>query len=236
MAACWWRTLFPALSLFLLTATFILTKTGRDALYFSVDGGVSQLPVAYLGIAVLSLPAAKGTLRLIGWLGPRRARVAGLAIMAAVQLLFCAVVEPGGGWGMTLIFMLIPSLYGVLLSLSWLLGADLLDLAPRHVLGRLYSTMGASSLLGGFAGAAVGRALAGWIEPRWFFLLGATGLVLTAIVNIVANRLFPVMMMPENNLPVPSTEGGEIPDSQRLRALLNDRYVALLAAIALSAR
>jgi hypothetical protein len=42
---------------FLLTATFILTKTGRDAV-LSVDGGVSQLPVAYLGIAV-ALPAAK---------------------------------------------------------------------------------------------------------------------------------------------------------------------------------
>jgi AAA family ATP:ADP antiporter len=93
--------------------------------------------------------------------------------------------------------------------------------------------MGASSLLGGFAGAAVGRALAGSLEPRWFFLLGAIGLVLTAIVNIVANRLFPVSMTPESDLPVPSTDGGELPDSQRLRALLNDRYVALLAAIAL---
>ena len=234
MSACWWRTFFPALSLFLLTATFIVTKTGRDALYFSVAAGLRDLPAAYLGIAILSVPAAKGTLRLIRWLGPRRARVVGLAIMAAVQLLFYAVVEPGGGWVMTLIFILIPSLYGVLLSLSWLLGADLLDLAPRHVLARLYSTMGASSLLGGLAGAALARSLAPLIGPRAYFLLGAAGLVLTALVNAAAHRAFPVVRMrPRSDLPMPSTEGGELPASQRIWPMLGDRYVTLLAAIAL---
>ena len=234
MSACWWRTFFPALSLFLLTATFIVTKTGRDTLYFSMSAGLRDLPAAYLGIAVLSVPAAKGTLRLMRWLGPRRARVAGLAIMAAVQLTFYAVVRPGGGWVMTAIFILIPSLYGVLLSLSWLLGADLLDLAPRHVLARLYSTMGASSLLGALAGAALARSLAPLIDPRSYFLLGAAGLVLTALVNAAAHRAFPVVMMrPMNDLPLPSTEGGELPGSQRIWPLLQDRYVALLAAIAL---
>jgi AAA family ATP:ADP antiporter len=234
MAACWWRTFFPALSLFILTATFVLTKTGRDALYFSVSAGMRDLPMAYLGIAILSVPAAKGTLRLIRWLGPRHARVASLAILATLQLLFFAIARPGGGWEMTLTFILIPSLYGVVLSLAWLLGADLLDLTPRHVLARLYSTMGASSLLGGLAGAALARLLAHSIEPRAYFLVGIAGLLLTAAVNIAAHRIFPVMMMRRNDLPLPSTDGGELPDAHRLRALLRDRYVVLLAAIALS--
>ena len=234
MSACWWRTFFPALSLFLLTATFIVTKTGRDALYFSQAAGVRDLPAAYLGIAILSVPAANGTLKLMRWLGPRRARVTGLAAMAALQLPFYLLVKPGGGWGMTLIFMLIPSLYGVLLSLSWLLGADLLDLAPRQVLARLYSTMGASSLLGGLAGAALARNLAGAIDPRGYFLAGAIGLALTALVNAAAHRTFPVVRMrPLNDLPLPSPEAGELPATGRILPLLADRYVALLAAIAL---
>ena len=216
MSACWWRTFFPALSLFILTASFVITKTGRDALYFDRAGGVASLPMAYLGIAILSVPAAQGTLGLMRLIGPRRARVAGLAIMAAVQLLFFVLIRPGGGWDMTLIFVLIPLLYGVLLSLAWLLGADLLDMAPRHVLARLYSTMGASSLLGGLMGAAIARSLAPAMEPRAYLLIGVAGLLLTAMVNAAAHRTFPAMRMrSESGLPMPSTQGGVIPGTPR---------------------
>ena len=234
MSACWWRTFFPSLSLLLLTASFIVTKTGRDALYFNRPGGLAGLPMAYLGIAILSVPAAQGTLALMRRLGPRQARVAGLAIMALMQLIFFALIRPGGGWDMTLIFILVPVLYGVLLSLAWLLGADLLDMAPRRVLARLYSTMGASSLLGGLLGAAIARNLAPVVEPRMYLLIGVAGLLLTALVNTTAHRTFPVVhMRRESDLPLPSPMGGEIPETPRILPLLADRYVRLLASIAL---
>ncbi len=234
MSACWWRTFFPALSLFVLTATFVFTKTGRDALYFTQAEGLRDLPAAYLGIAIFSIPAAQGTLALMRWLGPRRARVAGLLIMAAVQTALFAGVRPGGGRAMTLIFILIPLLYGVLLSLTWLLGADLLDLAPRRVLARLYATMGASSLLGGLCGAALAKTLAPAADPRSYFLIGVGGLLLTAAINAAAHRAFPVALMHhQNDLPIPSPEGGAIPAAAGVLPLLGDRYVALLAAIAL---
>lgn len=135
---------------------------------------------------------------------------------------------------MTLIFILIPLLYGVLLSLAWLLGADLLDLAPRQVLARLYSTMGASSLLGGLLGAAIARNLAPVVEPRVYLLMGVAGLLLTALVNAIAHRTFPVVhMRRESDLPMPSPMGGEIPETPRILSLLADRYVKLLASIAL---
>ena len=63
-----------AVVLFLLSSAFILTKTGRDALYFQ-EGGLFDLPKAYLGIAALALPAALAMLTLMRTLGPRRARV-----------------------------------------------------------------------------------------------------------------------------------------------------------------
>ncbi len=57
----------------MLMAAVNLVKTGRDALYFQKDG-IFDLPKAYLGIAVLSLPMALATLGLMRGIGPRRAR------------------------------------------------------------------------------------------------------------------------------------------------------------------
>lgn len=236
MSACWWRTFFPSLSLFLLTAAFIVTKTGRDALYFVGAGDVRRLPEVYLAIAILSVPVAQGTLGLMRAAGPRRARVLGLAAMAALQVVFYATAQPGSGWGMTLVFVLIPLLYGVLLSMAWLLGADLLDLAPRHVLGRLYATMGASSLAGGMAGGAAASALSAWMQQPASYLLAGSALLLAALgANAAAYRMFPVALMRrENDLPLPSTEGGAVPPSSGVLPLLRDSYVAMLAAIALA--
>ncbi len=236
MSACWWRTFFPSLSLFLLTAAFIVTKTGRDALYFTSAGDIRRLPEVYLAIALLSVPVAQGTLALMRAAGPRRARVLGLAAMAALQVVFYATAQPGSGWGMTLVFVLIPLFYGVLLSMAWLLGADLLDLAPRHVLGRLYATMGASSLAGGMAGGAAASALSAWMQqPASYLLVGSALLLASLGANVLAYRMFPVALMRHaSDLPMPSTEGGVIPPSSGVVPLLRDSYVAMLAAIALA--
>jgi len=236
MSACWWRTFYPSLSLFLLTAAFIVSKTGRDALYFGGAGDIRRLPEVYLAIAIGSIPVAQRTLGLMRAAGPRRARVLGLAAMAALQALFYSTAQPGSGWGMTLVFVLIPLLYGVLLSMAWLLGADLLDLAPRHVLGRLYATMGASSLAGGMMGGAAACVLSARMqEPASYLLVGSALLIAALAANIVAYRMFPVALMRrENDLPMPSTEGGAIPPSSGVTPLLRDSYIAMLAAIALA--
>jgi hypothetical protein len=51
------QTLYPALALGILTAAFIIAKTGRDALFFQ-GKGIFQLPLATLAIAAASLPLA----------------------------------------------------------------------------------------------------------------------------------------------------------------------------------
>jgi len=230
MAACWWRTSFPSLALFILTAAFIVTKTGRDALFFEADG-IADLPKAYLLLAVLSVPAASGTLGLMRLFGPRRARVLSLLMMAALQVAAAPLVPGGGKWGMTLFFVSIPLLYGVLLSLAWLLGADLLDQAPRSVLARLYSTMGAASMLGAMAGGGAARRLAIYAAPQLFLVAGAIGLILAAAVAFAAHRSFPVAMNAVNDGPAPSTPGGELPAGGSLVELFRRPYTAVLAAI-----
>jgi ATP/ADP translocase len=235
MAACWWRTLFPSLSLFLLTAAFIVTKTGRDALYFQ-NGGVADLPKAYLAIALLAPLPAAATLGMMRSFGSRSARVIALLGMAVVQVCLSAGVRPGGGWSMTLVFVSIPLLYGVLLSLAWLLGADLLDMAPRYVLARLYATMGAASMIGGLCGAALSRRLATQLDPAWFFFIGTLGLLSAAMVNVAAHRTFPIIATtPDNPGPVPAPANGDGPKASELAALLRVRYLTLLAAIGMIA-
>jgi hypothetical protein len=234
MAACWWRTSFPSMALFLVTAALTLTKTGRDALFFQQDG-IRDLPQAYLMIAILSAPAAGGTLGLMRLFGPRTARVLSLLLMAALQVALYPVVRPGGGPGMTLFFVTVPLLYGVLLSVTWLLGADLLDTAPRFVLARLYSTMGASAMLGGLAGAAFGKTFANRLEPEAFLLLGAALLLAGAGVVVIAHRSFPVEMYQENQGPMPVPGDGAVPPPMEMLRLLRHRYTMLLAGVSMIA-
>lgn len=217
------RTLFVALSLFLMTAAFILTKTGRDALYFQ-GRGLFDLPWAYVAIAFFSLPTAFAMLTLMRHLGPRRARIGAPIGMSGIILLFSLCARPGGGWLMTSFFVLIPLAFGVLFSLAWLLGADLLEGVPHSALARSYGIVGAASILGGMAGGITARALSRQVEPQSLILLGAMALASAAAVAAVAQSRFP---------PAPiagATAVGE-PTLRDLTLALKRRYPLLLLAV-----
>ncbi len=217
------RTAAVALAVFLLTGAFVLTKTGRDALYFQ-ERGLFDLPMAYMGIAMLSLPMAILTLWLMRALGPRRARVLVPLAMAALLVAFHGVARPGGGPLMTAFFMLVPLAFGVLFSLSWLLAADLLDRAPRRDLATCYSVVGAASIAGGVLGALVAKALASRVEPQRFLLLGAAGLVGSALVMALAQSACPSQLRL-------FAGGGVRPTPGDFRAVLRQRYSLLLLAV-----
>lgn len=76
------QTLLPALTLGLLTAAFIIAKTGRDALFFQGSGGLLQLPLVYLNIAAASLPLALIFVKTMKVCGARPARM-GILLLAA---------------------------------------------------------------------------------------------------------------------------------------------------------
>src|SRR3990172_1995759 len=78
------QTLLMSISVWLLTVSLSLAKTGRDALFFH-DQGLLQLPMAYMGIGMSSLPAAFLFVRAMKIWGVRSARV-GIMIFAAVVL------------------------------------------------------------------------------------------------------------------------------------------------------
>ncbi|MBA3884274.1 MAG: hypothetical protein H0X67_00925 [Acidobacteria bacterium] len=176
------RTILTALSLFLTTASFTLARTGRDALYFRADG-IFDLPFAYMGMAVLSLPMAAVTLGLMERLGVRRARLVLPLLFGSILLGFAPAAHPGGGPTMTAFFLLVPLAYGVLFSLVWLLGADLLADADGASRATAYGRLGAASLGGNLAGAATSRLLAAYAEAN--ALIALAGLLLFLAVAVL---------------------------------------------------
>ena len=217
------RAVGVASSLFFMTAAFILIKTGRDALYFQ-GHGLFDLPMAYIGLAILSLPAAVLVLGSIRLLGPRGARVIVTLAAAAVLAAFVPFARPGGGALMTTYFMLVPLLFGVLFSLTWLLASDLLDGIEHSELAGLYSIVGAASILGGVVGGAAARTAARHVEPQALILIGAGVLAAAALVTAFVQARFPqraLTAVSEHVKVAPST----------IWDVLRERYSFLLLAV-----
>jgi hypothetical protein len=218
------RTLYVATALFLLTASFILVKTGRDALYIQ-DRGIFDLPAAYIGIAFLSLPFAATTLALMKFLGPRKARLVAPLAIALLLVPSSAFVSSGGGVINTAFFMFVPLAWGVTFSLSWLLAADLLEGAAPDTLARSYSSIGGASILGGLIGAIAANRLARVLDAQDFFLVGAAALILATCVMGLAQTRFRTPIASR----APTNEADEDPHGLRgVIAVLGQRYVGLL--------
>ncbi|MEN8145491.1 MAG: hypothetical protein ABFS14_11135 [Gemmatimonadota bacterium] len=219
------RTVWVAAAVLLMTAALILTKTGRDALYFQ-KAGLFDLPKAYAGIALLAGPMAGMILLVMRFVGPRAFRI-GVPLVAGAGLVwFSALVRPGGGLLMTLFFMSVPLFFGVMFSLAWLMAADLLDHLPARNLGRPYSLIGAASIVGGILGGITARLLAPYMEAPRFLVIGGVTLAAAALVMAAAQTKYPVH---QSAAPLPETR-----DPHPLRTLLRQRYILILVAIAVT--
>lgn len=206
----------------LMTAAFILARTGRDALYFQQDG-IQSLPLAYIGVALLSLPMAAVLLFLVRWFGLRRARLAAVAAMTAVLAVAGLAGQPGGGLAMTLFFVLVPVVFGGLFSLSWLLAGEIIGRdAPDLV--SAFSRAGAASILGGLLGAGLARGLAPWLAPRGVLLISAATLAAALLAIVLTHNRFPAIHA--------AAPAGPIVARPAFTTALGERYVRLLLAIA----
>lgn len=179
----------PATALFLVAAALLVTRTGRDALYVQ-EGGAAGLPLAYLGVSVLAPLFAMAALWAMLRFGGRAVRAAAPLLMAALQLSVPLWAAPGPTPAMTLLFILVPVVYGVLLSSAWLLAAEMAQsCGPART--RAFALFGASAMLGSLCGAGLARAAAQRVEPSLFFTLGATLLIGAALTTLRAQALFP---------------------------------------------
>jgi len=217
------RTNLVAGAILLMTAAFMAVKTARDALYFHGDG-LQDLPKAYIGITILSLPLALAMLELMRRLGTRRTRWLSTLSAAAALALFAPFAVPGGGVAMTLFFMSVPLVFGVLFSSSWLLAADLLDRAPRAQLAHSYARIGGASMLGAVAAGGLAALTSTRAGPQALLGLGALLLAASAAVLALGQRRYPMQRL-RNARPVRK------PEWHDLVAALRDPYAFRLVLV-----
>jgi AAA family ATP:ADP antiporter len=184
------QTLYPALALGLMTAAFIISKTGRDALFFQ-GKGIFRLPVATMMITAASLPLAILFVKAMKIWGARPARLGLLLFAGAALSLAAPFLEAGDSPLLFNIFIFIPSAFGIMFASLWLLAADIFETTAKPQAARAFSRIGASSLAGGMLGGFVAKGLSPLIEAKWLILVGALMIFLVAALVALTHRRFP---------------------------------------------
>jgi ATP/ADP translocase len=179
------QTVLPALTLGLLTAAFIIAKTGRDALFFQGSGGLLQLPLVYINIAAASLPLALVFVKAMKIWGARPARLGIHVVAAAVMAVAAPFLQPGDNKLLLAMFMFIPAIFGILFASLWLLASDIFETAEKREAARAFSKIGAGTLAGGMAGGLIAKGLAPYLEPQWLIFLAAV--LVLGVIALVAH-------------------------------------------------
>jgi ATP/ADP translocase len=192
------KTVYPALAIGLMTAAFIIAKTGRDALFFQ-GKGIFQLPVATMMLAAASLPLAMIFVKAMKTWGARPARIAIMIFAAAVIGGAAPFLEPGDSPLLFNIFIFIPAVFGIIFASLWLLATDIFETTPRSEAALAFSKIGASSLGGGMMGGFSAKLLGPYLEPKWLILIGALMILLVAALVAAIHRKFPTNIAPKKN-------------------------------------
>jgi len=222
------RAWYPILTVGVSMVGFIAIKTGRDAVFFS-SGGLKQLPLAYIFIAIASVPAAMMHLKAIEWWGARKVRTGVFLVAALTFVCFAPFVDPKHRALMLGLFVLVPSLFAAVFAGAWLLAGDLLEGADSHITRWAYTRIGAASILGGMIGGFLAKGLSVFLAPRFLVASGAAMLVIAAWLSSQAHKKHPV-----EHFASTSSKKAENPNSMLgapSRELIKQPYVLALFGI-----
>jgi hypothetical protein len=183
------RGRYPILSVGLSMVAFILIKTARDAAFFQWDG-LRDLPMAYMWIAAASLPAAWLHLRAMARCGSRGTRTCIFFVAAAVFAVFIPFVGPDQRVAMTVLFVVVPTVFAAVFAGAWLLAGDLLEGAEWDTMRKVYSRIGAGSMVGGIIGGLMAKGLSRWLEPSGLVAAGAGILVVVGAMTSRVHRRY----------------------------------------------
>ena len=184
-------TWYPVLAVGVSMLGFIMVKTGRDAVFFQ-DSGLRRLPMAYVWIAMASVPAAMMHLKALERWGARRTRTGILLVAASLFFLFVPFTDGAQRSVVTLLFVMVPTAFAAVFAGAWLLAGDILEGADQSTKSWAYSRIGAASMVGGILGGLCARGLSELVGPRYLIAAGAFVLVLVALVVLRAHRSHPI--------------------------------------------
>lgn len=185
------RAWYPILAVGVSMVGFIAIKTGRDAVFFS-QGGLKQLPLAYIFIAIAAVPAAMMHLTAIERWGSRKVRIGVFLVAAFTFLGFVPFVDAEYKIPMMILFVLVTSLFAAVFAGAWLLAGDLLEGAPQEITRWAFSRIGAASMLGGIAGGLLAKGLSLFLPPRFLVVSGVVMLIIAGFLSSRAHRKHPI--------------------------------------------
>lgn len=178
---------YPILTVGLSMISFIIIKSARDAVFFQ-ETGIFDLPIAYIWISLASIPAGMAHLNIISKFGARKSRIIVYLFSSALFIFFFPFVEVENRIVMLILFILTPIVFAALFAGAWLLAGDLLEGASQEILGKAYSRIGASSMMGGIIGGIIARQLSGYIPTKFLVFLGALILILVVGLFLLAYK------------------------------------------------
>ena len=215
---------YPILAVGISMVGFISIKTGRDAVFFS-QGGLRQLPLVYILMAVVSVPRAMTHLEAIKRWGARKVRTSVFLLTASMFLCFVPFVDVEHKAVMFAMFVLVPASFAAVFASAWLLAADLLEGADKNALRWVYSRIGAGSMLGGITGGLFGGGLSMFLPPRFLVLEGVVMLLIAAGVVSRAHRRHPVS---ESNLSSSESQDNESEREADVSSHISEEIPAIL--------
>ncbi len=167
--------------------SFVLIKIGRDTVFFA-ERELQHLPLAYLWIALASIPAAMIHLKALDRWGDHTTRSSLLLAAVATLLALVPFVDVQYSRAMMVLFVLTPVLFAAIFASVWLLAGELLEGADRETIRWAYARIGASSMLGGVLGGLSAKVISLFLAPRFLVLLGAVILLLVSSIVSAAHR------------------------------------------------
>ncbi len=218
-------------------AAFVAIKTARDTVFFG-QGDLRQLPLVYLLIAGVAIPAAMMHLGAMRRWGVRRVRSGTFVAMALLFLGLAPFVGLEHRTAAVVLFAVVPAAFAAVFASGWLLAGDLFEGAGPETVRWLYSRIGVGSVLGGVIGGTFASVLATVVEPS--FLVAAGGLMILAAAGVVsrAHRWHPVQssVPPGTDLSEEDPVGDVIQGEERVSSLglLRNPYVQGVVAISAS--
>lgn len=209
---------------FLLATIHYVGKSVRDSTYvYSLDA--TQLPFAYLAVAIVSFPVLVLYARLAARFSQRLLIVAWAIIQAAGLVAFYGLFASPAKWIPVAFYVWTAIAFGIGLSQFWSYANHRLD--PRQA-RRLFSFIGAGGLLGAVPGGQIATLMAVAFSPRSALLAaGALSLVTIGFIWQLERRRSRTLAGPRRNETMErlkSARGG-------LRAVLGSRLLLLIAAI-----
>lgn len=183
--------LFPIAAVALAMVALISMKSARDALFFT-GTRIENLPLAYIGIAAASIPAAMLHVEAMRRWGTRATRVFLLIAVGVLFIVLSPFVSPENQAAVLILFVMVPVAFAAAFASVWLLAADLLENAATELKGRAYSWMGFAAMLGGMAGGLLAKVLSPSATPRFLILVGAVILIAVGLLVRQAHLKNPI--------------------------------------------